>query len=491
MNGREIQRFRQQHTARSIPNYIRLFDVIESNLNADPATIETKILQTGMKNTTYLKHILLQKLCDTLIDVHRGQDIQSDFLFELIIIKQLRSRNMTGLALKKWEALYKQCRDKKLATFIQLLLNERWQLSLVGREENSLDNYLELVDTYYHQAEAYQKLVNMRRLESKIHALIKKSYLPDEQGNQEREELRKELKKVPLRISHFDEEYQILYFNCKSKLSFLEKGYADALDLTRKAYRLWEKNAMIQLEVNARFTIEFLKYYADLLFTNKQLPEVKKLLTFIKACRFNNRYYIIQHQILIFLLEIRYYNTSGQYDQVQKLYLKSGKFLDRWLKVCPADWKSMLLMSISISAFSIGKTSSALNYLYQYEKIYAKSFRKDVLSMLYLYCVVLTYELRDHDLFNAAYQRAYMHFYRNKEHRHIFLDILKPLRKAFWNPHVEDQMQIFKTALKVIDSNSGKKSYQLLFSQFDFPAWFASKVHKVSYAQYKTEQANS
>ena len=476
MDKREVQRFRQQHTSQVVPNYIRLFDVIVSNLEADPDAIELLIQKTGMKNITYLKHILLQKLCDTLIDEGRGQDIQSGCLLELIIIKQLRSRNMTGLALKKWEALYKQCRDKKMATFIQLLLNERWQLSLAGREENSLENYLGLVETYYHQAEAYKNLVNMRRLESKIHALVKKSYLLEDHTVNEIKEFRKELKKVPLHISHFDEEYRILYFTCRSKLCLLEKDFAEALYFAREAYRLWEENAKVQLVVNPRFTIEFIKYYADLLFINKRLVKLKKLLAFIKICHFNNKYYLTQHQILIFLIENRYFNTIRQHEQVPKLYTKSGKFIDRWLEVCPADWKSLLLMGISISAYSIGKTSSALNYLYKYEKIYAKSFRKDTLSVLYLYCVVLTYELKDHDLFNAAYQRAYMHFYRNKEHRSIFLDILKPLKKAFGQHNINNRIEIFRMALGVIKRNGSNKSSQLLFSYFDFPGWFASKV---------------
>ncbi len=489
MKRREIQHFRQGIAGSATTNYIRLFDLIEQWKRADAAVIEVKIKQAGLNNIIYLKHILLQKLCESMVWKKNNLDPQCKLLYELIIIKQLRNRNMTGLALKRWDSLYKHSLDKELATFVQLLLNERWQLSIAGREENSPHNYFDLVDLSQSQSEAYGKLVKMRHLEIKIHALIKKSYFLDEHDAGSIKALSTALDSIPSLVNYYEEEYQMLYYSAKSKVLFLTKNYVEALRKVEKAYQIWKHNSNSNFNNNGRFTIEFIKYYADLLFTNNKPERIPALLSFIKKHKFNDEYYSEQHKVLYFLLENRYYNTIRKYDKVKKLYTQSKKHLDHWLANCPTDWKPVLLIGISISAYVSGKPLAAFSHLYQYERIYAKSFRKDSLSILYLFSVVLAYDLEDFELFQAAYQRAYMHFYRNQEHRHIFVDILKPIQKAFGKPGAEDRIAIFKIVVKKINSSANFKSYKLLFANFDFRAWFASKIHNMDYAKYKIMQA--
>ena len=487
MNNQEVQYFKQKHL--SDTGFMQIFEIIEKHKKKKDEIIDTKITEIGFKNITYLKHILFQKLLEAIVSSRQSNDEQAEILYELILIKSLREKKMISLAVKKWESLYKQCLQKGFATHIQLLLHERWHLSLEEEKFNSVKEYTDFIEFYLEHSHSYEKLTRIRQLERKSRLLMKKSYFKDEKDDQLLKDLSVNLKFLSGEMKYFDSEYQILYNAAKSYIHFLQHNFEDAHISSQICYENLEKNIDSFCRFNENFTIQFLKYHSDLLFLVNKKEEIPELLSTLKKISFSTDYFIGQQQIMIFLIDNRFAHKEYNYDEVKKLYLESKNNLDEWLEKCALEWRPVLLGSISISAYVSGYPQKGLYFLYQYEKSYAKSFRKEILSFFYLFGVLLAYESKDYEVFNTTYHKAYMHFYRNPEHYPIFDEIMKPMRKAFEKYDNESRTKIFERILKKIEVSGDSGYYQILFSYFDFPSWFRSKIENLSYVDYKLKYA--
>lgn len=487
MNSQEILHFKQNYL--SDKGYWRVFEVIEKHKKKDPVQIEKKVKECNFKNLNYLTHILLQKLLEAIVSSRQSTDKQAEILYELILIKSLREKKMISLAVKKWEALYKQCLEKGFATHIQLLLHERWHLSLEEERFNSFNEYTDFNEFYLEHSHSYEKLTQVRQLERRSRMLMKKSYFKDEKDDQLLKDLSVNLKFLSGKMKYFDEEYQILYSAAQSYIYFLQHEFKEAHISAEICYENLKKNMDSFCRFNENFTLQFLKYHCDLKFLVNRKDAIPELLSTLKKISFSTDYFIGQQQIMTFLINNRLAHKSYNYDEVKKLYLESINNLDEWLDKCVLEWRPVLLGSISISAYVSGYPQKGLYFLYQYEKSYAKSFRKEILSFFYLFGVLLAYESKDYEVFNTTYHKAYMHFYRNPEHYPIFDEIMKPMRKAFEKYDNESRAKIFERILKKIEVSGDSGYYQILFSYFDFPSWFRSKIENLSYVDYKLKYA--
>ena len=487
MNNQEVQYFKQKHL--SDAGFLQLFEIIEKHRKKDDGQIEEKVKEFGFKNLAYLKHILLQKLLEAIVSSRQSTDEQSEILYELILIKSLREKKMISLAVKKWESLYKKCLEKGFATHIQLLLHERWHLSMEEEKFNSFTEYTDFIEFYLEHSHNYEKLTRIRQLERKSRLLMKKSYFKDEKDNQLLKDLAVNLKFLSGEMKYFDQEYQIFYNAAQSYIHFLQHNFNDAYFSARSCFGYLKESRKSFCRFNENFTLQFLKYYSDLLFLVNRKEEITELLSTLKKISFSTDYFIGQQQIIIFLIDNRLAHKEYNYDEVKKLYLESKNNLDEWLEKCALEWRPVLLGSISISAYVSGFPQKGLYFLYQYEKSYAKSFRKEILSFFYLFGVLLAYESKDYEVFNTTYHKAYMHFYRNPEHYPIFDEIMKPMRKAFEKYDNESRAKIFEKILKKIEVSGDSGYFQILFSYFDFPSWFRSKIENLSYVEYKLKYA--
>lgn len=477
--------FRRQQTAQSVPAYILLYQTINKWRDQNEDFIKAKIDKLGLSNLTYVKHILLKNLLKSLTDYHREDD-ELDILHELDIIKLLRRRGLLTLAAKKWENTHKQCLEQGLATYMELLLLEKWQLNPTGSGNTGIQEHRKLVEFSAQHRKAYQALLQIRSLTFQFKYLVKKSNLLYSDDRETFSELCNEFCSLPQEIKLYNDEYKTLHDLVESYIYFFNQEYLSALKVAEMIYKKIRKAQSHFFRHNEEFVLLFFKYYAELLFINKLFAQITQLLDTVSHHHFANERNLKQRDILIFLVENKRLHKLYDYEQIEVLYTQVKDQVDTWIDQIIPEWKSLFLGSFAISAFVIGKQKEALYYLNRYEYSYTKAFRKETISFFYLFSILIAYEIDDDNVFEMTYQKAYMHFYQYKEHKQLFEKIVKNLRKAFLSPSTEREI-IFAEILKEMENLRKKKSNQLIFSYFDFPSWLQSKIQKQSYAEYKQQ----
>ena len=475
--------FRRKHHANPLPNYIILYQTINKWKDRNEDYIKSKIDNLGMTNLAYVKHILLKNLLYSLTEYYR-EEKELNILHELDIIKILRRRGLMILASKKWENVYKQCLEEGHATYMELLLLEKWQLNPTGSGNTGIKEHQKLVEFSTKHRLAFQNLLHIRSLTFQFKYLVKKSNLLYNDDKKFFSELCAEFNSLPKEIKLYNDEYKILANLTESYIYFLRQEYLYALHVAEIIY---EKIAVAEVYFfrhNEEFVLLFFKYYSELLFINNKISAIIPLLEVINNHVFINERNLIQRDIISFLIENKRLHKLYDYKKVEELYVHIKDKVDLWLKQIIPEWKSLFLGSIAISAFVIGEQKKALFYLYRYEFSYIKSFRKEIVSFFNLFSVVIAYEIDDDEIFETTYQKAYMHFYQYKEYEMLFEGFIKALRKAFISPSNEEEV-ILEEIIQNMQVLQKKKSSKLIFSYFDFHSWLQATKQKQSYAEYK------
>jgi len=477
--------FRRQQTTQSAPAYILLYQTINKWRDQNEDFIKAKIDKLGLSNLAYVKHILLKNLLKSLTEYHREDD-ELDILHELDIIKLLRRRGLLTLATKKWENAHKLCLEQGHATYMELLLLEKWQLNPTGSGNTGIQEHRKLVEFSVQHRKAYQALLQIRSLTFQFKYLVKKSNLLYSDDKKAFAELCNEFNSLPQDIELYNDEYKTLYDLVKSYIYFLNHEYSSALEVAEMIYaKICEAQSHF-FRHNEEFVLLFFKYYAELLFINNLFAQITPLLHTISNYNFINERNLKQREILFFLVENKKLHKLYDYEQIEILYTQIKDQVDVWIDQIIPEWKSLFLGSFAISAFVIGKRREALYYLNRYEYSYTKSFRKEIVSFFYLFSIFIAYEIDDHDIFEITYQKSYMHFYQHKEHKQLFEKIVKNLRRAYLGPSTEEEV-IFIEILKEMETLRKKKSNQIIFSYFDFLSWLQAKIQQQSYTEYKQQ----
>ena len=269
---------------------------------------------------------------------------------------------------------------------------------------------------------------------------------------------------------------------------FLEGKFEKSFAALRAVYDKVQGSISF-LNYNNEFLLDFIKFYSDISFFNKNYAAVENLLAVSYTVSMANDMYLGPRSILHFLIKNRLYSTTTQYQKVDELLAQHQTDFEQWLKTASEETCTVLNAGLAISYFIAQNYAEALYYANNLINTYTKSSRQEVVAFAYIFESVIAYELNEFQTFDSKIKNAIAFFYRYPQHKEIGHEMLSALQSAFGKPTRAERRRMFEKLLKSLRASEHKISKQVIYNYFDFPAWFEAQIAGLRYQDYRKKIA--
>lgn len=489
MNKGERLYFRRSFAADTSPKYIELYDLILKNKDKDYEKLELKIDKLYAAQSSYIKHQLHQKLLCSLVQCNNDNDEELNILMEIATIKMLYRKNLSEQAVKKWNQTFEKCVQLKQMVYMEMLIQEQLNAEVYSGKTLKIKDYFKLLDFSENHSYHYVESIRLRQCFNALLLIRKRSNILGKEQKRRFQKIILRYEKIKPPIKSSDIEYIITYYTSQALIYFLKGEFELSLKEMQRVLYNFENNSL-NFRYNPEFSLEVFRFTSDLFFYNKKYKEVERLLQSIEAINKVNTSTQNSFELAIFLIKNRLYNSTVQYDKADQLLKDNEAKFSFWIENAIEEYQSILSASLAVAFFIANEFQQAYYYASLVIRTYAQSTRQDVLTFIYVFGNLITFEMQDDRLFDSSMGKGIAHFYRHTENKDIGLELLNGLNKCFYESDKKEQKKLFEELLSHLEHSTKSVKKKVFYNYFDFPSWISAKIENVAYRDYKSRKAN-
>ncbi len=487
MNKGERLYFRRSFTAEIPPKYIELYDFILKNKDKDYEKLDSKIEQLFSSQSSYVKHQLHQKILCSLVQCNNDKDEELNILMEIAMIKMLYRKNLFEQAAKKWNQTFEKCVQLKQLVYIEILIQIQLSAEVYSGKTLKINDYFKLLDFSQTHSTHYVESIRLRQCFNALLLIRKRSNILGKEQQQRFQKIIQRYEKIKTPKKDSEIEYIITYYSSQALIYFLKGEFELSLKEMQKVLHSFENNAL-NFRYNSDFLLEVFRFTSDLFFYNKKYKEVERLLQSIEAINDVNISTQNSFELAIFLIKNRLYNSTVQYDKASQLLQDNKLKFKFWIDNAVEEYQSILSASLAIAYFIANDFQQAYYYASLVIKIYAQSTRQDVLTFIYVFGNLITFEMEDDRLFESTMGKGTAHFYRHTENKDVGLELLNGLNKCFYENNKKERKLLFEELLSHLEHSTKSVKKKVFYNYFDFPSWISAKIENETYRDFKARK---
>lgn len=467
------------------PGYLKLFDEIAAQKVYDENKIIAKCRGIiNAKNISAQKSYLYDRISSALIYYHSTRNSEHDIYQQILLIRLYRSKGLLHMAHKAWRKAITKARNENAYSMLTILKSEFEKMVLFNADHIGFEESYKIFRGNIESYENFIRILQLRDLYAEILLLKSKAHfdlLPQQKNKLQLIHVRlNELNVAPEHNSFWPQHYFLV---CKSTIQYLNDNSKDALDTLHEVFNLWKKNPKL-VTANAEFFIEIMNMinYAGIACANFSL--VQKLfedpvLENIKDATNTANFKTIQ-----WLTLSKIYHKTANYKMVEVLVGTMHKEYNSWVPLLNAEQNKTLHTSLSISCFALEMHEQAYHYCKLSLDEFRKNVREESSAFAHLFLLLISYEMNNMKLFEAAQVNTNAYFYKKKK-QHPFEKIISScLAKSFYLTNISEKNNHYESALLQLEQMKENAVQQAAFKIFNYPRWLQSKIERMNYRQY-------
>ena len=184
------------------------------------------------------------------------------------------------------------------------------------------------------------------------------------------------------------------------------------------------------------------------------------------------------------LAHSKIYHKTASYNKVENLVDVMQKQYNNWVPSLNSELNRTLHVSMSISCFVLEKYNDAYYYCRRSLDIYRKNVREESSAFAHMFLLLITFELNNIKLFDAAQKNTHSYFYKKRNQHHFEKVMCNCLGKSFYAVGYESKRKFYETSLSELENMSKNNIQKANFNIFNYPRWLQSKIEKISYREY-------
>jgi hypothetical protein len=467
--------------------YLQLFELLSKTREFNE---ELLIREMGYerKKMAYavLKNYLYNEVMDTLVLYNQKNALVGRSLQQLQQLAILAEKGLLDQFMKIWRRLYKEALSVEHFQLIFMLKEQLYGLKMNFVVKTNHAQLRKIVEEDNAFTDAYNRLQQLKNLYLHIQLYNKQSQmrLTREDTDEIKSLLNHELLNELPANSHF--HYRYYHHMSRALLHYLTHNYQEAYrileqitnELIRQTAILVNHPFLLVEFINVYYLVAFLCKEYDAFFKFIEHPvtrlfQTESHLAFLFACRANSR--------------LRYLMTMGQYDEAALHLEKVEKEIGDYLFSVPLEFRQLLLGSMGISYFILGRYDDAYYRTKECMKTFHDNPREDIQRYIYPMCIVIAYEMKNNRLILNECDNAYQFFHRRKmmtRFEETLIAFFRKIARPIGRKETRERFALFREELELIrkDPVMGQ-----VFRYFNFYGWAESKEQGISYMEYVKE----
>jgi len=466
------------------PKYLEILDLIYQYPDESDAEIRLRMkTQVTPNNFAVAKKYLMTFICESLTDYYKHDDSEIALLKEVEILTMLIRKGQFDLCFKLWKNTIRKATDQEIYP-VMLHLKEIYQQLILYYQIDLKVNELEDAITEYRDLEKkHGQFQQMLSLYYEVSTIRKKAHFRIDIHKQER------LHQIigTLSLINTANENSFLFHHyyrlTSGTVYYLIGEFNKAYPILKDNIECWQANPNKIKKDNTKYLEAMYGFLAVAMLADTYEKAFEVLGNVVNSNihgSYNNSYF----EYIQFTALNRIYNRSLEYDKVTILLPLMEVFLGNNSKLILLEHKRVLLVSMGIAYFALGKIADAYSKIFIVKSFFYDKSRIEQVSFTYLFILLIAYELNDDTIFRNEYNNTYHYFYSKQKPQPFEKEIFSSLHRAFGQPE-EIIKQIFSSLLKRLEEEKSDIILQRVFQIFNFPDWFNSKLNGMSYNDYR------
>jgi hypothetical protein len=472
-----------KHYGNADAAYIKLFNVLCILKEYDEIVVMKKINYRIKGSFSTLKNYLYEQILETLIDYQKNSNRIIEANRDLQELNILANRGLTGQYLKKWKKAYKNANLFEDFPYIFTLKEQLQSLQLnfvVKTDEKGLQA---LVRENKELLSAYNELQQVRNLYLAIQLINKQSQIRS--SKQELLQVVTFEKDPILQVKYENKTFRFRFYSrmCRAILHYLSHKYDAALAILEEVQKDLLTHYFIPIAKPYMY-LDFMQIYYTVTFVCKKYQAFFGFIENPIKDHFKN----LEQQATIFGTRsralLRYTNSTARYDEALQHSRAITAQLPQYNEKIPLDLRRNLIGSLAISFFVLGEYDDAFAYCKEAMALQHHAPQKDTRQFLYLFCILVAYEMDNYQILENEIKNAYHFFYRTLNLKAFEKGMISFLKKIM--QHIDkNTRKVLFTELKILLDKFRKDPVSLqVFRYFNFDAWVESKIEGISYKAY-------
>jgi hypothetical protein len=180
----------------------------------------------------------------------------------------------------------------------------------------------------------------------------------------------------------------------------------------------------------------------------------------------------------------RYYNRTGQYDQVALIIASIKKQFPTWANHINTELKRTLLGATGISYFVLQNYEDAFHFTKNALLLFNDEARIEQISFLHLFIVIICCEWNNQRLFDIQYKSSYTYFSKNRTKDDFERKLLVYFSKLFYANSSANKKKTLEQTQLFIKKHEQEHRIHMIFNYFNIPGWIASKIQNKDYKEW-------
>jgi hypothetical protein len=466
--------------------YVKLFIAIAASREYDEAALMKKLHYKDKGAFSVLKNYCYSEILDSLIEYHKTSNRIIESNRNLQELNVLENKGLIGQYLKKWKKAYKSAVLFEEYPYIFTLKEQLQSLKLnyvIKTDEAELES---LVAEDAALFSAYSELQQVKNIFLSIQLASKQSQI---RSRQELSAVQRLATHPALQLKPDKRSFRFRYYYrmCRGSINYLSHEYDAAFAILNDNKKDLLDNAFIAAASPSMY-LDFLQLYYPVCFLCKQHDAFFSFIEHPLREQFSNA----EQKATIFAVHssslLRYSSSTAQYDKAQQYALGIDKTLPGYAEKIPLDLRRNLSGSLAITFFALEQYDEAYSYCKEAMNLQHHNPQKDVRQFLYLFCILIAYELQTPVLLENEIKNAYHFFYRTKNLKPFERGMISFLKKIMQQLDKSTRRLLFTELQVLLDKFRKDPVSQQVFRYFNFDAWVASKIEGIRYRDFMTRR---
>lgn len=467
--------------------YLVLFDLLAGGGEQEEAVLMKKLKYSDQGSFSTLKNYLYNTLISSLIEYHQSSNHVVEIHRNLQELNILAGKGLTRQYLKRWKKAFKNAEWLEDYTHI-FMLKEQLQLLkmnfLVRSDEEELQ---ELVEDDARFSEAHSALQQVRNLYMQVQLHFKKSQIRS--GKQELDTVLRFGSQPILQVNYKQRPFRFRYYHCMCTgiIRFLGHYYETALAVLEECRADLEAHPHI-ITANPYMYTDFIRVYYQVCFVQKAYEPFFSLMEAPINARFQNPEEAAFHFCMLSAARLRYSLSTARFDESRQYGAEIMTGLPRHYEKIPLDLRRNLMASLSIFCFVTCQYNDAFHYCKDAINQHYHNPQQDAQHFLYLFCILITYEMRNNLMIENEIKNAYHFFYRTGRLNPFEKGMIHFLKKIMGKFDKGSRSVLFNELRELLNRFRKDPVSQQAFRYFNFDAWVESKIEGLTYMEYRKRQ---
>jgi hypothetical protein len=431
-------------------------------------------------NYAVAKKYLLSYSCEMLTDYYKQSENEIALLREIEILIMLIRKGQYELSLKLWRNLTK--RAKRQENYPVLLhLRELFQhLNLYYQTDFSAKEMQDTLEEFRYIEQQYEQYQQLKNIYNTVTIMRKQSnFRLRKEEVRELQQLLKKMDRFPNIAGDAHFLYNHYYRFTLGSILYLLGNLDLAYPILKENINHWQRNYQRVKRDNPNY-LEAIYLYNYVAIIHNEYEDVYAVLGSMANEQISGPHNKAFFAFIQYIALNRIYNRTAQYERVEMLLPVMEESIREHEDYLLIEYKRVMLISMGIAYFATGKLADAYNKIFIVRSYFQDKSRKDQVSFLYLFILVVAFEMDDEIIFRNEHNNTYQYFYAREKPEEFEKEIISALNRAF-GQNRKKQEAIFTELLSKIEEHQNNPIQQQVFQIFNFPNWIESRIQGISY----------